>query len=215
MVLFSIQHYLGFIAAALVVCAAPGPDNLAVLSLGISRGKRAGVGFALGCALGCLTHTLWATIGVAAVIAASPVAFTVLKFAGGAYLIVLGVKALRSPGAHIDAQTTGGGSDADTLKRYITRGFLANAINPKVALFFLAFLPQFVDRAGSVSVQMALLGLTFAVTTAVLFVTLGYCSGHIGAWLRRNESVTRWLDRATGCLFIGLGVRLAAIQQGH
>lgn len=205
----SIAQVAGFLAAAALITLAPGPDNLSVLSLGLSRGRRAGIGFGLGCALGCFTHTLWATLGVTALIAASETAFTLLKLAGAAYLVWLGIGALRSPGATLSADA--GGQPADEAMRpYLVRGFVANAINPKVALFFLAFLPQFVDPArGHAAAQTALLGTLFAAQTVLIFGALGWYAGSIGSWLRGRPAVGRWLDRATGVLFIGLGIRLA------
>lgn len=199
----------GFLLAAALITLAPGPDNLSVLSLGLSRGRHAGIGFGLGCALGCFTHTLWATLGVTALIAASETAFLALKFAGAAYLVWLGWQALSSPGAKFSAQT-GVGTDPTPLRTYLRRGFVANAVNPKVALFFLAFLPQFVVPAhGHVAAQTALLGMVFAAQTVVIFAALGYYAGAVGGWLRGRADIGRWLDRATGVLFLGLGVRLA------
>ncbi|MDR2239006.1 MAG: LysE family translocator [Zoogloeaceae bacterium] len=205
----SFAQIAGFLAAAVLITLTPGPDNLSVLSLGLSRGRRAGIGFGLGCALGCFTHTLWATLGVTALVAASETAFTLLKLAGAAYLVWLGIGALRSPGATLSAQA-GDGRANDPMRPYLKRGFIANAINPKVALFFLAFLPQFVDPArGSATAQTALLGLLFAAQTVFIFGAIGWYAGALGGWLRGRPAISRWLDRATGALFIGLGIRLA------
>ncbi len=203
----------GFLLAAALITLAPGPDNLSVLSLGLSRGRRAGIGFGLGCAAGCFTHTLWATLGVTALIAASETAFTLLKLAGAAYLVWLGVGALRSPGATLEAEAAA--EPAAGMRPYLVRGFVANAINPKVALFFLAFLPQFVDPArGSAAAQTALLGTLFAAQTVLIFGAIGHYAGTLGGWLRGRPAVGRWLDRATGLLFIGLGIRLALAERG-
>lgn len=204
----SLAQLLGFLLAALLVTLAPGPDNLSVLGLGMSRGRRAGIGFGLGCALGCFTHTLWASLGISAVLAASPIAFTLLKLAGAAYLCWLGWQALHSPGAQFRADS--GVADATPFAVYLRRGFVANAINPKVALFFLAFLPQFVP-AGSVHAvaQSVVLGFVFAFQTVLVFGLLGWFAGTVGAWLQRRASFGRRLDQATGVLFIGLGLRLA------
>lgn len=209
MIDISVAQVAGFLAAAALITLAPGPDNLSVLSLGLSRGRRAGIGFGLGCALGCFTHTLWATLGVTALIAASETAFTLLKLAGAAYLVWLGIGALRSPGATLAADIGTTQAD-DPMRPYLVRGFVANAINPKVALFFLAFLPQFVDPArGNAAAQTALLGTLFAAQTVLIFGSIGYYAGTLGGWLRGRPTVGRWLDRATGLLFIGLGIRLA------
>lgn len=199
------EQWLAFAAAALLVTVAPGPDNLATLSIGLARGRRSAMGFGLGCGIGCLTHTTWAVLGVSAVLAASAAAFTVMKTAGAAYLVWLGVKALGSHGGAIGPAA----APASSAGRYFVRGLVANAINPKVALFFLAFLPQFVRAGESVGAQMAVLGLTFTGIAVVAFVALGYFSGQVGNWIRTRPGVGRWLDRGSGCLFLGLGVRLA------
>lgn len=204
--MFSIEQLLGFTIAATICTIAPGPDNLAVLSLGLSRGRSAGMGFALGCGLGCLTHTTWATLGVTAIIATSETAFQILKFAGAAYLIYLGIMAWRSQGATLNKTELS--NQNQPFWRYTLRGLIANAINPKVALFFLAFLPQFVNSQGNVSLQMALLGVLFCLIATTLFLLLGYFSGAIGAWLRSRSRVGQWLDRLAGCLFISLGISL-------
>ena len=210
----SLAQIAGFLLAAALITFAPGPDNLSVLSLGLSRGRRAGIGFGLGCALGCFTHTIWATLGVTALIAASDTAFAALKFAGAAYLVWLGVQALKSPGAKFTAEAEGT-PPQEAMRPYVMRGFVANAINPKVALFFLAFLPQFVDPArGAAAAQTALLGTLFALQTVLIFGALGWYAGTVGGWLRGRPAVGRWLDRATGVLFIGLGIRLALAQRG-
>ncbi|RZJ11207.1 MAG: LysE family translocator [Rubrivivax sp.] len=197
---------LAFLAAALVLTATPGPDNLMVLSMGMSRGRRAGIAFGLGCALGCLSHTLLAVIGVSALVAASPTAFTALKVAGGAYLVWMGAQAWRHAGAvRVDSDA----KDATPLRQLFVKGLVANAINPKVVLFFLSFLPQFVVASqGRVEWQLGLLGLVFTVQAVALFGLLGWFSGAVGAWLNRRPSVGVWLDRLAGTVFIGLGVRM-------
>ena len=201
------DSHLAFIIGSLISIAAPGPDNLAIISLGLTHGRRAGIGFAIGCALGCLTHTVWATLGAAAIVATSEVAFSVLKFAGAAYLVYLGIGAWRSRGAEV------GATQPEASSRFLMRGFIANAINPKVALFFVAFLPQFVNPQGPVGRQMVWLGLGFAALTLVIFVPLGFFSGTIGIWLRRRPGVSRWMGRLTGTLFIGLAIRLALARR--
>lgn len=201
---------LAFLAAAVVLTATPGPDNLLVLSMGMSRGRRAGIAFGLGCALGCLSHTLLAVVGISALVAASPVAFTALKVAGGAYLLWMGVQAWR----HAGAVRMGGDAAAETpLRQLFVKGLIANAINPKVVLFFLSFLPQFVVASqGQVAWQLGLLGVLFTAQAALLFGLLGYFSGSVGAWLSRRPSVGQWLDRLAGTVFIGLGVRMMAAR---
>ncbi len=209
--LLTTTQALAFLLAAVLLTATPGPDNLMVLSMGMSKGRRTGIAFGLGCALGCLSHTLLAVIGVGALIAASPMAFTLLKWAGGAYLVWLGVKALRHAGA-VRVE----GSDqaaAESLRSTFAKGLVANAINPKVVLFFLSFLPQFVDVSrGHMQWQLGLLGLLFTAQAAVLFGLLGYFSGSVGAWINREPQVGKWLDRMAGTVFIGLGIRMMVVR---
>jgi threonine/homoserine/homoserine lactone efflux protein len=202
------EQFLGFLTAAILITLSPGPDNMMVLGVGIAKGRARGIAFGLGCALGCLNHTLLAVIGVSALIAASPAAFTALKIAGGLYLIWMGIGALRSRGG---AQAAGVSDKAheETARQLFFKGLLANAINPKVVLFFLSFLPQFVVAArGDANWQIAWLGLIFTVQAAVLFGLLGYFSGAIGQWLNRTPRAGMWLDRVAGAIFVGLGLRL-------
>lgn len=200
------EQVFGFLLAALLITASPGPDNLMVLSMGISKGRRQGVAFGLGCALGCLSHTALAVVGVSAVIAASPTAFLALRIGGGLYLVWLGVQALRSRGG---AQVVHTAPAEAPLSRLFFKGVFANAINPKVVLFFLSFLPQFVvPTNGQVGWQMAQLGLVFTVQAAILFSLLGLFSGTIGQWLHKTPRIGLWLDRLAGVVFVGLGLRL-------
>jgi threonine/homoserine/homoserine lactone efflux protein len=199
------EQFFGFLSAAILITLSPGPDNMMVLGVGIAKGRARGIAFGLGCALGCLNHTLLAVIGVSALIAASPTAFTALKIAGGLYLVWMGIGALRSRGG---AQVAGAVPD-ESARRLFFKGLLANAINPKVVLFFLSFLPQFVLPArGDANWQIGWLGIVFTVQAAVLFGLLGYFSGAIGQWLNRTPRAGMWLDRIAGAIFVGLGLRL-------
>jgi threonine/homoserine/homoserine lactone efflux protein len=203
--MLTFEQSFGFLLAATLITASPGPDNLMVLGMGISKGRKQGIAFGLGCALGCLSHTLLAVIGVSALIAASPAAFTALKVGGGLYLVWLGFNALRSSGAaKVEAVKA-----EQTPSKLFFKGVVANAINPKVVLFFLSFLPQFVISAnGNLSWQIAALGLIFTAQAAVLFSLLGYFSGAIGQWLNTKPKAGAILDRIAGTVFIALGLRL-------
>ncbi|MDP2007096.1 MAG: LysE family translocator [Rubrivivax sp.] len=200
------EQFAAFLAAAVLVTLSPGPDNLMVLSLGAARGRLQGMAFGLGCAMGCLSHTLLAAVGVSALIAASPWAFTALKIAGGLYLVRLGWLALKSRGGtKLDAATVA----PETPGQLFWRGVVANAINPKVVVFFLAFLPQFVNASrGDAPWQIVQLGLTFTLQAALIFGALGGFAGQVGAWLNRHGNAGLWLDRAAGIIFVGLGLRL-------
>lgn len=204
--MLTLEQFSGFLIAALLITATPGPDNLMVLSMGMSKGRKQGIAFGLGCAAGCLSHTVLAVIGVSALISASATAFTLLKVAGGLYLIWLGFNALRSSGA---AGVSAAGAVDSSLTRLFFKGCIANAINPKVVLFFLSFLPQFVvTDNGQVALQLAGLGLTFTLQAAVLFSLLGYFSGAVGQWLNRRPKAGVILDRIAGTVFVLLGLRL-------
>ena len=200
------DQFLGFLAAAMLITLSPGPDNLMVLGVGISRGRAQGMAFGLGCAFGCLSHTLLATLGVSALIAASPIAFSALTIGGGLYLLWVGVQALRSHGRVNVAQAN---APIESLQRLFAKGLFANSINPKVVLFFLSFLPQFVvAERGQVAWQTAQVGLLFTLQAALLFGALGFFSGAVGQWINRNEHAGRWLDRIAGTIFVAPGVRL-------
>lgn len=204
--MLTFEQTFGFLAAAMLITISPGPDNMMVLGTGISKGRLRGMAFGLGCALGCLSHTLLATIGVSALIAASPLAFTALKAAGGLYLVWLGLQALRSRGG---ARAASAGGGEDRLSSLFAKGLLANAINPKVVLFFLSFLPQFVVPAhGHANLQTAALGIIFTAQAAVLFGLLGFFSGAVGQWLAKRPSAGMWLDRVAGGIFVALGLKL-------
>jgi threonine/homoserine/homoserine lactone efflux protein len=193
-----------FLVVSVLVTLAPGPDNLMVLSLGMARGRRAGVAFGLGCALGCLNHTLLAALGVSALIAASPVAFTALKILGGLYLIWLGIQAIRNARPASVATAL----NEPAMKLFV-KGLIANAINPKVILFFLAFLPQFVDTArGHAGWQIVQLGLLFTLETVLIFGAIGWFAGSLGERLARHPAVGTGLDRIAGGIFVALGLRL-------
>jgi len=204
---------LAFLAVSIAITCTPGPDNLMVLGQSLARGRLAGFGVAVGCALGCFTHTLWAAIGISAAIAASPQLFFGLKLAGAAYLAWLGVQALRNAAAVRPTAAAGG---SEPWLRYLRRGFIANAINPKVALFFLAFLPQFSQpELGSVALQTVQLGLAFALQTVLVFGAIAFAAGAIGRALARRPAAGAWLDRLAGLIFIGLAIRLATDGRGQ
>jgi threonine/homoserine/homoserine lactone efflux protein len=199
-------HFLLFLASSIAITIAPGPDNLQVLARGISQGRAAGVVAALGFAAGVTFHTTLAALGVAALLRSSPVAFQILKLAGAAYLIWIGIKALRSQGlatAHERAP--------QPLAAIFRQSVLGNMMNPKVTLFFVVFLPQFVDPHGAqrVTLQMLELGALFMLQAAVIFSAFGLCAGVIGAWLKRRPKLGVWLDRLAGATFVAIGIRVA------
>ncbi len=205
-----LELYLSYLVAALIVIAAPGPDSLNTLAIGIARGRREGVAYALGVGVGCLTHTLWAMLGISAVVAASATLFGIVKWIGVAYLVWLGIQSLRSSGALMANSDAAPQTGRNAAQRF-RQGLLTNALNPKVMLFFLAFLPQFVDpqRGAAVIWQLGLMGLTFTVITALAYSALAWSAGSVGARVVREPRIALWLERATGVVFIAMAARLA------
>ncbi len=205
--------YLSYLVAALIVIAAPGPDSLNSLAIGLARGRREGVAYALGVGVGCLAHTLWAMLGISAIVAASATLFNVIKWIGVAYLVWLGIRALRSKGG-IASMTDARPSAGNAAQRF-RQGLLTNALNPKVMLFFLAFLPQFVDPQHGIAViwQLGLMGLTFTVITALAYSALAWSAGSVGARLVRHPRIALGLERATGIVFIAMAARLALAER--
>ena len=201
----SLDTLLAFLGISVLVTLAPGPDNLMVIGQSLVHGRRAGLAFGLGCAAGCITHIAWATLGIAALVRASPSLFLGLKLAGAAWLLWLGIQALRGGGTLAPAS----GMPKRPWPRDLARGFVANALNPKVALFFLAFLPQFSEPArGSLTLQMLVLSLVFIAQTILIFGGMALAAGSIGDLLARNPRLGPWLDRLCGALFVGLALRL-------
>jgi threonine/homoserine/homoserine lactone efflux protein len=195
-----------FIVASSLLAIAPGPDVIYVLTRGIAQGVKAGLAAALGFATGCIFHTLLAAVGVAALIRSSDVAFNVVRYAGAAYLVWIGIQALR----HRSSFSIEGAGDKRALATIYRQSVIGNVLNPKVTLFFLAFLPQFVNvPAGHVGWQMALLGAIFMVVTIVVFGAVAVFSGWIGDWVRRKPAIGERLNVFAGLTFIALGIRVA------
>jgi threonine/homoserine/homoserine lactone efflux protein len=200
-----------FLLTSALLTIAPGPDNLYVLTRGIAQGRIAALAAALGFTSGLIGHTLLAVFGLAAVIRSSELLFSLIKLAGAAYLIYLGFKTLK----HRASLLPGAPSDTITLRRVYWQSVVANLLNPKVSLFFLSFLPQFINPgSGHAELQMAFLGGTFMVQTLVIFGLIALFSGTLGNWLRTRPSFGRYLNGVAGATFIGLGLRLATTKRG-
>lgn len=198
-----------FLLAAMTLTLAPGPDNIYVLTRGIAQGRGAGLVAAAGFSSGLVFHTLLAVLGFAAIIKAYPGAYRTLQYAGAAYLVYLGYRTLRGAASGVLA---GGATSQQQvpLRRIYWQSVLANMLNPKVTLFFIAFLPQFVHQdAGHVPLQMLLLAMVFIAQAFVIFSSIALFSGSVGAYFRRRASASVHLNRLAGCAFIGLGIRMA------
>lgn len=196
-----------FTLAAVVMNLSPGPSNFYVMSRAIGQGFGAGAVAAAGLAAGSLVHVAVTAAGLAVLLAVSPIAYTVLKWAGAAYLVWLGIKAWR---AEPEAPSAVGLAPRSG-RRIFTESVVVEVLNPKTALFFLAFLPQFVDpSAGPAAPQLLLLGLI--VTATALPCDLAVAGGGAAAarWLARNTAVQRWQNRISGSVLIGLGLWVAA-----
>lgn len=206
----SIETTLAFFAVSVLLGAAPGPDNLFVLMQSALRGRRAGMLVVLGLCTGLLGHTAAVAVGLAAVFAASATAFTVLKFVGAAYLAWLAWQVLTAPDGGDPAVAE---AAPDGWRMYV-RGIVMNLTNPKVILFFLAFLPQFVEAdAGPVALQVMWLGLVFIVATLLTFGAIAWFAASIGQRLRSSATARRVLNKSAGLVFLGLAARLVLAER--
>lgn len=201
------QTILLFLAAALPLCLIPGPGMLYVLSRAAAQGRAAGVTSALSLSVGTLIHIAALALGLSALLARVPLAYEVLRLGGAAYLIYLGVRMLLS---------TSGGQEGTAaaqpmpLRRVFLQGVLTGTLNPKVALFLLAFLPQFVDPSrGNPALQIVVLGLLFELMGSSVNLAVGASAGLAGNLLRAGSRSERWMQRISAMVFIGLGLRLA------
>jgi threonine/homoserine/homoserine lactone efflux protein len=202
-------HDLGlFIVAGWLLNISPGPDMLFIAGRAVAHGFRAGAAAAFGIAAGCLVHTAAAALGVAALLATSALAFDVVKLLGAAYLAYLGLKLLFGRTSKVAAaQRTASSTYAGDI---FWQGFITNVLNPKVALFFLAFLPQFIDpEAESKVAALLALGLIFIVNSLPIIVGTAWLAARAGARFVRAGGVQQWFDRSLGVLFIALAARLA------
>ena len=205
-----IQTWILFALGAFALVAAPGPDFFYVFSRALAQGRRAGVWSALGISLGLLFHTLLAALGLSVILQTSALAFNVVKWSGAAYLIYIGVKAL----IEYSNDDTTPQQTVPNPAAIVRQGVLTNVFNPKVALTFLAFLPQFVHKeSGNTSAQIAVLGLTLVSIAALWFSLVGFFAGTFGErWLRRPRFL-KTVQRASGIVMIALGVRLALVSR--
>ena len=201
--------YAAFLVAAFALCVTPGPDMMFIVAMGGRGGPAAGVMAAFGVACAMLVHTVAAALGLSALFNTLPTLYHVLRWVGAAYLLWLAVKAFRDrsvPGGSEDS--AGGGAG---MRRAFWQGAVTNLLNPKVILFNVAFLPQFVNPSlGHVPGQLLLLGTTLVVMGFVWDGGVGLLSGRLGDVLRRSARVNRWMNIVSGTVFTGLAVRLAA-----
>jgi RhtB (resistance to homoserine/threonine) family protein len=207
-----ISFWFVFFSAALALNLSPGPDLFYILSRTIAQGRRVGIASAVGVCTGALVHVFAAALGLSAILATSAVAFAVVKYVGAAYLLYLGIRALRSAGSSFDMPS--GNATKVTPWHAFRQGVLVDVLNPKVAIFFMAFLPQFVNPAASnVALQtigLGLLVILVAICVEVLFVL---AAARATTFFRAHREASVWLDRLLGSVLVGLSVRLATSEQ--
>jgi threonine/homoserine/homoserine lactone efflux protein len=206
----AIQHFTLFLTTGILLNLTPGPDTAYILGRSIAQGRRAGIASALGISIGSIGHTTAAALGLSAFLAASAWAFLVVKFVGGAYLIYLGARMILSRARELQVPSHFRSGETAAAFR---QGIITNLLNPKVALFFLAFLPQFIDPASPVKVPAFIaLGLTFVTTGTIWCLVLAWFASAFSERLRGSTTISAVLNRAVGSLFVFLGLRLAVAR---
>lgn len=205
-----VDTILMFIAASVALALAPGPDNIFVLTQSALYGRRTGILVTLGLCTGLVVHTMAVSLGVAVIFQTSALAFNILKIIGAAYLIYLAFQAFRA-----GPETLEGAFDVERAwYQLYSRGIIMNLTNPKVAIFFLAFLPQFADPSvGAVSLQILMLGGIFIVLTLLIFGVVSWFAGFIGQWLKGSVKAQVIMNRVAGTVFMALAVRLAVSER--
>jgi threonine/homoserine/homoserine lactone efflux protein len=196
-----------FLVTITVICVVPGPDQLFIVAQGMRHGPRAGAAAAVGMTGGMLFHTAAAVVGLSALVQSSATAFEALRYAGAAYLLWMAVAALR--GGH--GAPAPSAPAAAPAPRIVRQAMVTNILNPKVIVFYVAFLPQFLDRdRGAVGLQLLLLGLTFLLVGLLVDLAVGISAGRLGRRLAASRRAARALDRLSGVVFVGLAARLVA-----
>ncbi|WP_453996335.1 LysE family translocator [Bacillus nitroreducens] len=197
---------LSFLGAAIVLTIMPGPDNMFTLAQSLAKGKNAGIFTTLGLCTGLLVHIAAATIGISALIYKSAFAFTIVKYAGAAYLLYLAYKSFRDKGSSLQLKN----EDNLSYKSLYKKGVIMNLLNPKVSLFFLAFFPQFINyEMGLISMQMLIYGILFLLQALFIFSLISIFAGKAGYYLRKNPTISRKMNVLQGILFTLIGLNIA------
>jgi len=205
-----IETLITFLAASILLALAPGPDNIFVLTQSALRGRSAGIVVMLGLCTGLIVHSSAVALGVAVIFQTSAVAFSALKFIGAGYLVYLAWQAFRASANRIQSKHEG---HVNHWKLYC-RGIIMNITNPKVSIFFLAFLPQFADPLrGPISMQILFLGGLFIIATILVFGGIALLAGTLGQWLSRSDRAQNILNKIAGTVFLGLALKLATTER--
>ncbi len=204
---YSLAHWATFFTAAVLLNLSPGPDMAFILGQTAKRGVQSGFSAMFGIWTGAFIHVIFAALGLSAILATSAVAFSAVKWIGAAYLIWLGIQAICLKGTNVSVKSE---VTPKNLMKIFKQGVLVSVLNPKVAIFFLAFLPQFVEvGAGPVSAQLFLHGFLIIVVAAFVEPPLILIGGKLTGFFTNNIRVSRWMDRGLGALFVWLGIKLA------
>lgn len=210
--MFGIINFETFLIAGLILNLTPGADTMYILGRSIAQGKKAGILSALGISTGAIFHIIFATLGLSIILAKSAMAFEIVKYLGAVYLIFLGLKAIfKKTNGKFELNDE---NEITNHKRIYFSGILTNILNPKVALFFLAFLPQFIDpNYVQSSLPFLILGITFLLTGTIWCLILALFASKLSDRIRKNYKIKRWLDKITGGIFIALGIKLALTKK--
>ena len=207
--MLGIQHYETFLLAGILLNLTPGNDTIYILSRTIAQGRKAGIMSVLGIATGSLVHTTFAAVGLSVIIAQSPVLFNVIKYAGAAYLFYIGLRMIFSRSSLIKLDDPRN----EKNNKIYWQAVLTNVLNPKVALFFISFLPQFIDPTYSNHyISFLILGLSFTTTGTLWCLLLALFSSFISAALIKNKKTGSYLTKACGFILVGLGIKVALVK---
>jgi threonine/homoserine/homoserine lactone efflux protein len=210
--MFGTHNYVLFLFSGILLNITPGQDTIYIIGRSIAQGKKAGMVSVFGIAAGVICHSLFAAFGLAALLAVSPISFNGIKYLGSAYLIYLGMRTFLSPDNIFEEKEMN--KVPISASKIFVQGFLTNLLNPKVALFFLAFLPQFVNPVANYgALSFLFLGFTFIVTGTLWSLLVALFSSSLTTYLRKDKKIAFVLNKACGILFIALGINILFITQ--
>ena len=200
-----------FLSASFLLCLAPGPDNIYVLTQGLTKSRKAAIITTLGLCSGLIIHTSAAVLGISVIFQTSELAFSIVKYIGAAYLLYIAFQVFKHRNERLDLTVQNSTSE---LKKLFIKGFIMNVLNPKVSIFFLAFLPQFVNiQEGNVSMQMFILGLIFMIMTLFVFSVIGITANVLSLKLLEKPKIVKYMNISTSFILLSLGLKLALSQR--